>query len=305
MGLVGKSPHSEMASKKAHSRKVQLAEELEEHFDNYKSVLVVECDNVGSNQLHEIRKNMRGKALIYCGKNTQMRRVLRKLEEAGRPELEKLRQAMKLNVALVFTNGNLADVKKEIEENKLPAAARAGSVAQCAVVIPAGVTSLEPTQTNFLQALNIGSKITKGMIEIIAEVRLFEEGDKVDGSGCPPPEDGHSALRVRSRVHQGLRRRVPLRPRGARHHPRAGHLHLQDRCQERRRRLHRVRDAHHGLRVLLHPPRLRQPPGCRLRDGLQLQAGRGRACCPWQISLGCMTPCTSAEVTVVHGTFLN
>merc|ERR1712100_665622 len=55
-------------------------------------------------------------------------------------------------------------------------------VAQCAVVIPAGVTSLEPTQTNFLQALNIGSKITKGMIEIIAEVRLFEEGDKVDGS---------------------------------------------------------------------------------------------------------------------------
>merc|ERR1712072_750693 len=76
----------------------------------------------------------------------------------------------------------MGDVKKEIEENKLPAAARAGSVAQCAVVIPVGVTSLEPRQTNFLQALNIGSKITKGMIEIIAEVRLFEEGDKVDGS---------------------------------------------------------------------------------------------------------------------------
>jgi large subunit ribosomal protein LP0 len=171
-----------MATKKSNSRKVQLAEELEAHFDNYKSVLIVEADNVGSNQLHEIRKAMRGTALIYCGKNTQMRRVLRKLEENGRPELEKLRQALKLNVALVFTNDNLADVKKAIEENKLPASARAGSIAQCAVVIPAGVTSLEPTQTSFLQALNIGSKITKGMIEIIAEVRLFEEGDKVDGS---------------------------------------------------------------------------------------------------------------------------
>lgn len=171
-----------MATKKSHSRKVQLADELEAHFDNFKSILVVEADNVGSNQLHEIRKNMRGKCLIYCGKNTQMRRVMRKLEEAGRPELEKLRQAMKLNVALVFTNESLSDIKKELEANKLPAAARAGSIAQCAVVIPAGVTSLEPTQTNFLQALNIGSKITKGQIEIIAEVKLFMAGDKVDSS---------------------------------------------------------------------------------------------------------------------------
>jgi len=171
-----------MASKKSHSRKVQLAEELEEHFDNYKSILLVECDNVGSNQLHEIRKAMRGKCLIYCGKNTQMRRVLRKLEEAGRPELEKLRQALKLNVALVFTNDDLSDVKKELEANKLPAAARAGATAQCSLTIPAGLTSLEPTQTSFLQALNIGSKITKGQIEIIAEVKLFEAGDKVDGS---------------------------------------------------------------------------------------------------------------------------
>jgi len=171
-----------MASKKSHSRKVQLAEELESHFDNYKSILIVECDNVGSNQLHEIRKEMRGRALIYCGKNTQMRRVLRKLEEAGRPELEKLRTCLKLNVALVFTNENLSDIKKDLEGNKLPAAARAGALAQVGVTIPAGVTSLEPTQTNFLQALNIGSKITKGLIEIIAEVKLFAAGDKVDGS---------------------------------------------------------------------------------------------------------------------------
>merc|ERR1711981_166264 len=122
-----------MASKKLQSRKYELAEQLEQLFDEYKSVLVVECDNVGSNQMHEIRKVCRGKCVIYCGKNTQMRRVLRKLEENGRPELDKLRAALKLNVALVFTNDNLADVKKAIEADKLPAAARAGSIAQCAV----------------------------------------------------------------------------------------------------------------------------------------------------------------------------
>jgi len=171
-----------MATKKSQARKYQLAEELEEHFDNYKKILIVGADNVGSNQLHEIRKAIRGRGLIYCGKNTQMRRVLRKLVEAGRTDLEILIKEMKLNVALVFTNDNLGELRDLLQENRQPAAARAGSIAQCDVVIEKGVTNLEPTQTNFLQALNIGSKITKGMIEIIAEVRLFEEGDKVDGS---------------------------------------------------------------------------------------------------------------------------
>lgn len=171
-----------MATKKAVSRKYELAEQLEALFDEYKSVLVVECDNVGSNQMHEIRKNMRGKAVIYCGKNTQMRRVIRKLEEAGRPELDKLRAALKLNVALVFTNNSLAETADIVEQNKMPAAAKAGTLAQCAVNIAKGVTSLEPTQTTFLQALNIGSKITKGMIEIINDVKLFDAGDRVDAS---------------------------------------------------------------------------------------------------------------------------
>merc|ERR1712164_152749 len=171
-----------MASKKLQSRKYELAEQLEQLFDEYKSVLVVECDNVGSNQMHEIRKVCRGKCVIYCGKNTQMRRVLRKLEENGRPELDKLRGALKSNVALVFTNESLAPIADMLMENKMPAPAKAGTLAQCAVKPEKGMTNLEPTQTNFLQALNIGSKITKGMIEIINDVKLFSAGDKVDAS---------------------------------------------------------------------------------------------------------------------------
>merc|ERR1711935_379393 len=154
-----------MASKKTQSRKYQLAEELEGHFDNFKKALIVQADNVGSNQLHEIRKALRGKAVIYCGKNTQMRRVIRQLI-----------------VALVFTNENLGDMRDLLKQNYMPAAAKAGSIAQVDVSIEKGITSLEPTQTNFPQALNIGSKITKGMIEIINDVQLFKAGDKVDAS---------------------------------------------------------------------------------------------------------------------------
>jgi large subunit ribosomal protein LP0 len=67
-------------------------------------------------------------------------------------------------------------------ENKVPAPARAGSIAQCGVTIPAGLTGMEPTQTSFFQALNIPTKITKGQIEIISDVHLFSAGDKVSSS---------------------------------------------------------------------------------------------------------------------------
>ena len=59
---------------------MELASELARHFDDYTKLFVGEVDNVGSNQLHQIRKALRGQALIYCGKNTQIRRVLRELE---------------------------------------------------------------------------------------------------------------------------------------------------------------------------------------------------------------------------------
>jgi large subunit ribosomal protein LP0 len=171
-----------MASKKSRDRKYQLADELRGHFDTYKKLFVVECDNVGSNQLHEIRKSMRGKALVYCGKNTQMRRVLRELEEEGRPELEKVRLACKLNIAFVFTNESLPKIRDMITAEKKASPAKANAVAQVGVVIPKGITSLEPSMTSFLQALNISSKITKGSIEIVSDVELFKEGDKVDAS---------------------------------------------------------------------------------------------------------------------------
>lgn len=170
-----------MASKKSKDRKYVLAQELEDLFDTYEKLFIVTVDNVTSNQLHEIRKSMRGRAVIYCGKNTQMRRVIRELEET-RPELEKIRLACKLNVAFVFTNESLPEVRDMIMDNKKASPAKANAIAQVSVTVEKGITSLEPSMTSFLQALNISSKITKGQIEIVNDVELFKEGEKVDAS---------------------------------------------------------------------------------------------------------------------------
>jgi len=173
-----------MATKKLKERKYALADELKEHFQNYTKLFMVDCDNVGSNQIQQIRIALRGKAVLYCGKNTQMRRVIRDLESEGRPELEKIRLQLKLNLALVFTNEDLPVIRDLILENKVAAPARAGSVAQLDVIVPAGNTGMEPTMTSFLQALNIPSKITKGSIEILNPVHLIQMGEKCEASQC-------------------------------------------------------------------------------------------------------------------------
>jgi len=173
-----------MATKKDKKRKYELADELREHFTNFSKLFLVDCDNVGSNQIQQIRIALRGKAILYCGKNTQMRRVIRELEGEGMTQLEKIRNNLKLNVAIVFTNENLSAIRDIIMDNKVAAPARAGSIAQCDVIVPAGNTGMEPTMTTFLQALNIPSKITKGSIEILNPVHLITEGEKCEASQC-------------------------------------------------------------------------------------------------------------------------
>merc|ERR1711939_190670 len=64
----------------------------------------------------------------------------------------------------------------------MPAPAKAGAIAPCDVFIPAGPTAMPPEMTNFFQALNINTKISKGKIEILKEVHIIVEGEKVQAS---------------------------------------------------------------------------------------------------------------------------
>merc|ERR1719506_3566244 len=85
-------------------------------------------------------------------------------------QYETIKELLKLNVGMIFLDGDLQDVKQMIKDNVVQAPAKVGSVAPCDVTIPAGNTGLEPGQTSFFQALNIHTKITKGTIEILNDV---------------------------------------------------------------------------------------------------------------------------------------
>jgi len=162
-------------------KKKQYAQKLKELLDEYPKILIVLADNVGSSQMQKIRVSLRGKAVVLMGKNTLMRKVVRGLIETNK-DLEALLPLIKQNIGFVFTKVELSAIRNKLLENRVGAPAKAGIVAPNDVTVPAGPTGMEPTQTSFLQALNIASKINRGQVEIINDVFLIKKGDKVGTS---------------------------------------------------------------------------------------------------------------------------
>jgi Ribosomal protein L10 len=92
-------------------------------------------------------------SVILMGKNTMMKRSIRMYcERTGNDTWLGLIDELVGNVGLVFTKGDLKDIKVEIAKYKVPAMARFGIVAPIDVSVKAGPTGMDPSATNFFQA---------------------------------------------------------------------------------------------------------------------------------------------------------
>jgi large subunit ribosomal protein LP0 len=172
-------------------KKNQFIDSFIGYLETYKKVMIVHCDNVGSAQFNVIRRELRGVAIVQMGKNTLLKKALRKYLEdkekkynnkANAEKVHPLVEKLKGNVGLIFTNEDLTKVREVIERNKVGAPARQGAVSPVEVIVPAGNTGLEPTKTAFFQALNINTKITRGTVDIVSPHLLLKVGDKVGSS---------------------------------------------------------------------------------------------------------------------------
>lgn len=163
------------------AKKAEYFEKLKNLLDSYNSIFIVNVDNVGSNQMHQIRQSLRGDGLVLMGKNTMVRRALKGLLQDS-PHYEKLIPYVRGNIGFVFSNGDLKYVRDLILRNRVAAPAKAGAIAPVDVIVPGGNTGQEPGKTSFFQALGIPTKIARGTIEIVNDVHLLKAGTKVGAS---------------------------------------------------------------------------------------------------------------------------
>jgi len=179
--------------------KVARWDELQDALCSYSKILFVEVDNVTSKQISVMRRQLRDLgAKMLMGKNTHMKACITHLQTepvegdedyearmeryAPRPWLNIVKDQLRLNIGMIFTNGDFNDVKEILDGQVREAPARVGAIAPKQVVVPAGPTGMDPKQTSFFQALSIATKIVKAQIEIVNPVTLIEEGDKITAS---------------------------------------------------------------------------------------------------------------------------
>merc|ERR1719463_340678 len=118
------------------------------------------------------------------GKNTMIRKALANGHE-NHPDagLDKLRAGILGNMGFIFaTNCSLDDIREVLKKHRKSAAAKSGQQSMVNMNLPSGPTGMDPSQTAFFQALNIGTKIVKGQIELVADFPILKVGEKVSPS---------------------------------------------------------------------------------------------------------------------------
>lgn len=174
-------------------------EELQDALCTYTKICFVEVDNVTSKQISIMRRQLREiGAKMIMGKNTHMKSCITDLQTEPNPDAEDyaermekykprpwlnlVKEQLRLNIGMIFTNGDFNEVKSILDSQVREAPARVGALAPKDVVVPAGPTGMDPKQTSFFQALSIATKIVKAQIEIVNDVQLITEGDKISAS---------------------------------------------------------------------------------------------------------------------------
>lgn len=67
----------------------ELFAQAANYVNQYKKIIFVRVENVTSAQMQQIRKALRGKAVVMMGKNTMIRRSLRNML-SQKPEIERV-----------------------------------------------------------------------------------------------------------------------------------------------------------------------------------------------------------------------
>merc|ERR1719413_11431 len=164
-------------------RKAEYFEHMKDLLSTHSKLFVVDIDNVGSMQLQQTRMALRGKAEVLMGKNTMMRKCIREfVEENPDSPVDQLEACCRGNIGFVFTNGDLGEIREQLESNVRPAPAKVGAIAPIDVIVPKGPTGCDPGQTAFFQTLQIQTKIARGQIEMTTDTHLIKAGDKVNAS---------------------------------------------------------------------------------------------------------------------------
>jgi len=159
--------------------KRELAEEVKNYIRSYKYILIADLFKVRAAQLQELRKALRGRALVKVLKNTIVVKAIEGLD-AEKPGIERIKDYLHGQNLFIFTNENPFEMARMIEQFKVRVLPSPGDVATSDIIVPAGNTGLPPGPIiSTLNALGIPTRIEGGSIWVVRDTVVAKKGDVI------------------------------------------------------------------------------------------------------------------------------
>ncbi|MCQ4344744.1 MAG: 50S ribosomal protein L10 [Sulfolobaceae archaeon] len=156
--------------------KVEEVNELTDLLKGSKTVLIASVESFPADKLHEIRKRLRGKAVVRVTKNTLFRLAAKK----SGIDVEKIDQYLTGPNAFIFTNDNPFEIYMFFEKFKLKRFAIPGDKADEEVVVPAGDTGIPAgPMLSVFGKLKIQTKVQEGKIHVVKDTVVAKPGDPI------------------------------------------------------------------------------------------------------------------------------
>lgn len=121
---------------------------------------------------------------IKVAKNTLKKLALDDIsQKSGKKDLKKLIPHINGSCAMIFSNTNPFRLQKFLNQNQVPAPAKAGQISPVDVIVSEGATNLDPGPIiSELSSIGLQTRIEKGKIKIMKSAKVLNTGDSVTES---------------------------------------------------------------------------------------------------------------------------
>src|SRR5512136_3404961 len=147
--------------------------EIKKNAKQFTLIGLVDMYGIPAQQVQQIRRNLRGKAVIKVTRNTLIKHAF---DEIG-GETKNLSKYISGHSAIIFTNDNPFKLYKQLEKTKTKMAAKPGEKAPEDIVIASGPTSFKPGPiVGELQQAGIPAAIESGKVKIKETKTVVKKG---------------------------------------------------------------------------------------------------------------------------------
>ncbi|MBN1801372.1 MAG: 50S ribosomal protein L10 [Candidatus Lokiarchaeota archaeon] len=162
--------------------KIDEVQKLVDLYKQYKTIAIVKIAGINDKQIQDVRKKLRGKAVIKMSKKSLQTRAIEIFkQESKKTNLDEIIKNIPPQSSVVYTNMDIFDLKRVFIQNKWMVPAKPDEITPVDIWVPEGDTGLPTGQviSELNMTLKLPTRIQNDTIWIRENTRTHKAGDLV------------------------------------------------------------------------------------------------------------------------------